>query len=378
MSGSLGTESNLAVRHDDSRAAAGVQLMFYFARKRNPSESHLQKSGEAYFAPKTLQNGPAPGRFRTGSKSILLCAVLCTVSGCVTEKRPPKLPRVTVDAETWADGSNKNVVARMKRERQQHVNRVLEERRDLLSRQPTAGTGESSNLAAAESEDSLGSAFRGQQQLSLPADAKRQHVSENKFADGRSAVSRLPPTRPNEAEPVQREAEERGRSVIQTSFTSKLFRPRGGQQQSSPTAKTEKRPKLFTPFQMTERIPTPQPAPGKDVDQADDCAKTPGIKAVAKQAVQPVRDAAATQPSATVSTPHDLEAELRVKGIIMGADRTRVALLEVGSRETVLARSGDSFEVVLQGTRTTADIVGIEENSVRVRVGSQEKIKVIR
>jgi len=312
------------------------------------------------------------------NKWILLAAVLCVVSGCVSSEHPPKTPRVKVDAETWADGSNKDVVRKMKRRRQDYVNRVLEKRRDVELQPPTEDPRGISRTQNIESGSSRSSAFQAQQDLSAPP------VSEGGYTSGRSwsgdetlGIHSLATEKA--AVPAAKDrAGHLGRPAAQASFHSEPMHQRAVSAPSSPAAKDRQRSEPLQTLPNTRPSETSGAKQPSDEIEADDRETSASGKGVEQLSSQPTRQAVTTQQGTAAFANSESAPELRVKGIILGANRNRVALLEIGGAETVLARAGDRIEVTSQGTRTMAHIVSITENSVRVRFGNQEEVKVLR
>ncbi len=261
---------------------------------------------------------------------VLLLAVAATV-GCVTTKKPrapAESPNVKVDAESWADGSSQNAVERMKEQREEHLRQVFDQRQEFEPETPATFVAEKSVAPIPRPSDD--------------DDAPRDDAPRD------DAIHVSDVRDPLNSSPIKTASDEPPQP-IETLFTADLKRDQSTTDTVLPAAH----------LNFAETRDESPPANVMEIIRRDDPAPPETVPSVQ-------------------TGPIDSEMGLRLKGIVAAGQNTRLALLEIAGKETLFARAGDVFELDVNGERTTAEIVGIDDNSIRVRVGNQGRIRVVR
>ncbi len=266
--------------------------------------------------------------------SKLLFVALTAAAGCVMTKQSPKpeaIPSVKVDAETWMDGSNQSAVDQLKQRREEHIRQVLEQRREFEADATEAAVSSRTQAPGAWPTTAADTAT-----------AHADHVSDVRV----------------------------------------------------PTETTDVNDSLGEPAQNYERHFWPLPTGQPDHESSRQPAVAPTTahagydssahvrEQVARRA-EPVRQRTERQvvsrePTVMSVSSADAQFGLRLKGVILAGNNGQIALLEVAGKETLFARTGDIVELDLDGTRSKIEIIGVDDNSVQVRIGNEGKIKVIR
>ncbi len=259
---------------------------------------------------------------------LIAIAALPALAGCQSfrSKRPSKPGDpmdVKVDAQKWADGNQEGVVERMKREREEQIQKVIEERQGFGS-EPHDATAPEQVMPAP------------------PAviDTTSFSPSEDASAGERNTDQFQYPEPERRDMPRQTDDSHAPPKTLLERFTE--WRKDGD---FSPRERNASHEEELTQPKKTDQDKVSQERTGPSMDKPS--------------ATRNVRGANSNYP--------------RMKAVIR-AGRQRIALLQVDENETVQARVGDVFDLNLGGSPTEIEVVEIRENSVLTRYDGKTKV----